>query len=82
MLRAIDADTHVFESPPVWDFLDESMHPRRPIVLTGSRDTVYRSGSFWLIDGNIFPRSAGKGGIRPGDPCCRTTRVPSAAFPH
>jgi hypothetical protein len=68
MLRAIDADTHVFESPPVWDFLAEAMHPRRPIVVTGPRDTAYRRGSFWLIDGNIFPKSAGKGGFLLGTP--------------
>jgi len=68
MLRAIDADTHIFESPPVWDFLDAAMYPRRPVVLSGPRDTVYRRGSFWLIDGNIFPRSAGKGGFLLGTP--------------
>src|SRR5262249_30690005 len=68
MLRAIDADTHIFESPSVWYFLDPAMYPRRPIVLSGPRDTVYRRGSFWLIDGNIFPRSAGKGGFLLGTP--------------
>jgi uncharacterized protein len=68
MVRAIDADTHVFESPPVWEFLDEAMHPRRPIIVSGPRDTAYRRGSFWLIDGNIFPKSAGKGGFLLGTP--------------
>ena len=68
MRPAIDADTHVFESPQVWDFIEETMYPRRPIVLSGPRDTVYKRGSFWLIDGNIFPKSAGKGGFLLGTP--------------
>jgi hypothetical protein len=68
MVRAVDADTHVFESPQVWDFMDEAMHARRPIILSGPRDTVYKRGSFWLIDGNIFPKSAGKGGFLLGTP--------------
>jgi len=68
MLRAVDADTHIFESPQVWDFIDEQMHARRPIIVSAPRDTVYKRGSFWLIDGNIFPKSAGKGGFLLGTP--------------
>src|SRR5262245_58387981 len=68
MSHAVDADTHVFESAQVWDFLDEPMHARRPIIVSGPRDTVYRRGSFWLIDGNVFPKSAGKGGFLLGTP--------------
>jgi uncharacterized protein len=68
MLHAIDADTHIFESTQVWDFIDEEMYPRRPIILSGPRDTVYRRSGFWLIDGNIFPKSAGKGGFLLGTP--------------
>ncbi len=68
MLRAVDADTHIFESPQVWDFMDEQMYPRRPIIVSAPRDTVYKRGSFWLIDGNIFPKSAGKGGFLLGTP--------------
>ncbi len=68
MLRAIDADTHIFEPAQVWDFLDEDMYPRRPIIVSGPRDTVYRRSGFWLIDGNIFPKSAGKGGFLLGTP--------------
>jgi predicted TIM-barrel fold metal-dependent hydrolase len=68
MLRAIDADTHIFESAQVWDFIDEEMYPRRPIIVSGPRDTVYRRSVFWLIDGNIFPKSAGKGGFLLGTP--------------
>ena len=24
MLRSVDADTHIFESPQVWDFMDDN----------------------------------------------------------
>src|SRR5256712_12691263 len=68
MLRAVDADTHVFESPQVWDFIDAQMYARRPIIVSAPRDTVYKRGSLWLIDGNIFPKSAGKGGFLLGTP--------------
>jgi predicted TIM-barrel fold metal-dependent hydrolase len=68
MLRAIDADTHIFESTQVWDSIDEEMYPRRPIIVSGPGDTVYRRSSFWIIDGNIFPKSAGKGGFLLGTP--------------
>jgi predicted TIM-barrel fold metal-dependent hydrolase len=68
MMQAIDADTHVFEAAQVWDFMDEDMYLRRPIVVSGPRDTVYKRSSFWLIDGNIFPKSAGKGGFLLGTP--------------
>ena len=68
MLHAIDADTHLFESTQVWDFIDEEMYPRRPIIVSGPKDTVYRRSGFWLIDGNIFPKSAGKGGFLLGTP--------------
>src|SRR5882672_391547 len=68
MLHAIDADTHLFESTQVWDFIDEEMYPRRPIIVSGPKDTVYKRSGFWLIDGNIFPKSAGKGGFLLGTP--------------
>jgi hypothetical protein len=44
------------------------MYPRRPIIVSGPADTVYRRSGFWLIDGNIFPKSAGKGGFLLGTP--------------
>src|SRR5437870_3672263 len=44
------------------------MYPRRPIIVSGPGDTVYRRSSFWLIDGTIFPKSAGKGGFLLGTP--------------
>ena len=49
MLRAIDADTRIFESTQAWDYIDKEMSPRRPIIVSGPGDTVYRRSSFWLI---------------------------------
>ena len=38
------------------------MQPRRPIMLTVPEDTWYGSrNAFWLIDGEIYPKPAGKG---------------------
>ena len=28
----IDADTHISESEGMWELMDESMHPRRPVM--------------------------------------------------
>ena len=64
----IDADTHVFEPPEMWERLDPDMYQRRPIIVEGPADTVYRRSNFWIIDGNIFPKPAGKGGFLLGTP--------------
>ncbi len=62
MAGVIDADTHVAESERMWTLIDESMQPRRPIRLSVPTDTLYKDrNTFWLIDGNIFPKPAGKG---------------------
>ncbi|MFQ5682379.1 MAG: amidohydrolase family protein [Candidatus Binatia bacterium] len=64
-LGVVDADTHVSESQAMWEYFDEHMHSRRPILVSAPEDTVYKHrNAFWLIDGNIFPKSAGKGGVR------------------
>ena len=55
MRHTIDADTHLFESTQVWDFMDEQMYARRPIIVSGPTDTVYPRSRFWLIAGNMFP---------------------------
>lgn len=64
MSAIIDADTHVIESEAVWAELDAKMHHRRPVLVRIPSDTLYKTrDAFWLIDGNIFPRPAGKGGF-------------------
>ena len=61
----IDADTHVAESEQMWALLEKSVYPRRPIMMRVPDDTLYgSSNAFWLIDGNIVPKPAGKGGNR------------------
>jgi predicted TIM-barrel fold metal-dependent hydrolase len=62
--KLIDADTHVSESEGMWEFLDREMYRRRPVLVSVPEDTVYEErNAFWLIDGNIFPKPAGKGGF-------------------
>lgn len=68
MPTVIDADTHIFEPPELWDYLDKEWYLRRPIVVSADSDTVYKKSRFWVIDGNIFPKSAGKGGFLLGTP--------------
>jgi predicted TIM-barrel fold metal-dependent hydrolase len=61
----IDADTHISESEAMWAMMDKAMYPRRPVLLKAPEDTLYGPrNAFWLIDGNIFPKPAGKGSFR------------------
>lgn len=65
MLSVIDADTHIAEPQVMWDLIDREMYPRRPVLVSVPEDTLYKSwNAFWLIDGNIFPKPAGRGGFR------------------
>ena len=58
----IDADTHISEGAAMWALMDPAMQPRRPIMLQVPDDTWYGNrNAFWLIDGEIFPKPAGKG---------------------
>ena len=61
----IDADTHIAESESMWALIDDDMKQRRPVMVTAPEDTLYGDfNALWLIDGNIFPKAAGKGGFR------------------
>src|SRR5438876_2359698 len=63
MKTVLDADTHIAEPPEMWDFLDTEWYPRRPVVVQVPEDTQYGgSDHMWLIDGQIFPKAAGRGG--------------------
>jgi len=58
-----DADTHIAEPPEMWNFLDPEWYPRRPVIVSLPEDTQYgASDHMWLIDGQIFPKPAGRGG--------------------
>jgi len=62
MPTIVDADTHVAESPQMWELIDREMYPRRPVLVSVPNDTLYgRSNAFWLVDGEILPKPAGKG---------------------
>ena len=61
MAGVFDADTHIAESEAMWDFMDKEMRPRRPVLARIPADTWYGDrNAFWLIDGEIFPKPAGK----------------------
>ena len=61
MPGVLDADTHIAESEAMWSFIDKEMYPRRPVLARIPDDTWYHErNAFWLIDGEIFPKPAGK----------------------
>jgi len=60
----VDSDTHIAESQGMWRTFPPELMPRRPVLVSGPTDTLYGTKNvFWLIDGNIFPKPAGKGGF-------------------
>lgn len=59
----IDADAHVEESEAMFERLDKEFRPRRPLPVRFDDDTVYgKYNAVWLIDGETYPKLAGKGG--------------------
>src|SRR3990167_8893422 len=64
VMNVVDADSHVHESLAMFSLLEKEYHARRPVALSFATDTVYgtRNG-IWLIDGDTYPRLAGKGGV-------------------
>lgn len=63
MPMVVDADTHISESAAMWEGWDPGMLSRRPLLVSVPTDTWYgRRNAFWLIDNNIVPKPAGKGG--------------------
>ncbi|MGH7773108.1 MAG: amidohydrolase family protein [Candidatus Binatia bacterium] len=65
MAGVVDSDTHVSESQWMWEMMDKEMYHRRPVLVSVPEDTLYgKRNAFWLIDGNIFPKPAGKGSFR------------------
>jgi predicted TIM-barrel fold metal-dependent hydrolase len=62
MAGVIDADTHIIEHPGIWEHLEPEMYARRPVIVKLPSDTSYGlANACWLVDGELFPRSAGKG---------------------
>ena len=74
MANILDADTHIAEPPEMWDFLDPEWRARRPVIVNVPEDTLYGGADhMWLIDGNIFPKAAGRGGLRLVTPSAQTS---------
>jgi predicted TIM-barrel fold metal-dependent hydrolase len=64
MSAVLDADTHILEPAQMWDYFQGDKYPRRPVKISVPNDTLYaKNNAFWLIDGEIFPKPAGKGGF-------------------
>lgn len=70
MAFVLDADTHICEPAAMWDLLPKEMYARRPVMAKLPSDTLYGGrNAVWLIDGNVFPKPAGKGGFSLATPC-------------
>jgi len=68
-MGAIDADGHVEESVAMFDRIEPAYRDRRPLALQFDLDTAYgRYNAIWLIDGEIYPKMVGKGGVTLGTP--------------
>lgn len=68
-----DADTHIAEPAEMWSYLDPEWYPRRPVIVALPEDTQYgASDHLWLIDGQVFPRPAGRGGNQLVTPTAQT----------
>jgi predicted TIM-barrel fold metal-dependent hydrolase len=64
MPGVVDADTHIAEPEQMWELIDRDMYHRRPVVARIPDDTLYgQTDALWVIDGNLFPKPAGKGGF-------------------
>lgn len=69
MKGVVDADTHIAEPEIMWDLINENEYGRRPVLVTIPTDTIYkRFNALWLIDGEFFPKAAGKGGFSLASP--------------
>jgi uncharacterized protein len=62
-MLVIDADSHVEESPAMFDRLDKKYYSRRPLAVKLDDDTAYGNhNAVWLIEGATYPKLVGKGG--------------------
>src|ERR1051325_9599080 len=63
MARIIDSDTHVLEHEGMWENFDDGgrMYPYRPLLVNLPPDTSWGvRNAFWLIEGEMYPKSAGR----------------------
>ncbi len=63
MAGVLDADTHVLEHEGMWEGFDDGgpMYPYRPLLVNLPTDTSWGNrNAFWLIDGEMYPKAAGR----------------------
>lgn len=73
-MRVIDADGHVEESVAMFNRLEDGYYDRRPLALGFEQDTIFGpNNAIWLIDGKIYPKLVGKGGVRFSTPTLMET---------
>jgi hypothetical protein len=59
----IDADTHVIESEEIWQYFDPALSGRKPALVAFADPTSGNTSHRWVIDGKLFPKPHGKGGV-------------------
>jgi predicted TIM-barrel fold metal-dependent hydrolase len=76
MNGVIDADTHISESEAMWEMIGRDFFSRRPIMLKAPPDTWYGNrDAFWLIDGEIYPKPAGRGSFALVTPSAQSVQI-------
>jgi len=63
MPQVIDADTHVLESELIWEYFDQDLYYRRPVLVQFPDPDTGKVGHRWVIDGALFPKPHGRGGM-------------------
>jgi predicted TIM-barrel fold metal-dependent hydrolase len=94
MPQVIDSDTHVIESEQIWEFFDRDLYQRRPTLVEFPDPGTGRVGHRWVIDGAIFPKPHGRGGMALATPpmdereaveqdwACRSLTDPATRLAH
>ncbi|HTE84944.1 MAG TPA: amidohydrolase family protein [Dehalococcoidia bacterium] len=59
----IDADTHVIESEEIWGYFDPALAGKKPALVAFPDPSTGTTTHRWVIDGKLFPKPHGKGGV-------------------
>jgi predicted TIM-barrel fold metal-dependent hydrolase len=62
-MQVVDADAHVEECEATWDYLDAALRPERPLPIALPMGVAGYGdwNGVWLINGEVFPKRAGRG---------------------
>jgi predicted TIM-barrel fold metal-dependent hydrolase len=63
MAGIIDADTHVIESAAIWENFDPNLGRKKPALVAFPDPSTGNANHRWVIDGKLFPKPHGKGGV-------------------